>query len=164
MSILTEDMKRVVSEQRLGYVATVNADGTPNLSARGTMAVWDDDHLVFADICSPGTTKNVSARPTIEIAVADPLLRKGYRFAGTCTVVHGGDQLDSIRTFYLANGVTNRIRAAVLVRVTSVRPLVSPAYQPGITEDEVRRRWWSRALRLERSRRKGEKFKAEGRR
>jgi len=43
MGVLTEDMKRVVREQRLGYIATVCPDGTPNLSPKGTTAVWDDD-------------------------------------------------------------------------------------------------------------------------
>jgi predicted pyridoxine 5'-phosphate oxidase superfamily flavin-nucleotide-binding protein len=52
---LTADMKRVVVEQRLAFVATVCPDGTPNLSPKGTISVWDDDHLVFADIRSPGT-------------------------------------------------------------------------------------------------------------
>ena len=42
MGILTADMKRVVEQQRLGFVATVCADGTPNLSPKGTTAVWDD--------------------------------------------------------------------------------------------------------------------------
>jgi hypothetical protein len=55
MGILTADMKRVVDEQRLGFVATVCPDGTPNLSPKGTTAVWDDDHLVFANIRSPGS-------------------------------------------------------------------------------------------------------------
>ncbi len=31
MGILTVDMKRVVEQQRLGFVATVCPDGTPNL-------------------------------------------------------------------------------------------------------------------------------------
>jgi predicted pyridoxine 5'-phosphate oxidase superfamily flavin-nucleotide-binding protein len=31
MAILTEDMKRVIAEQKLGFVATVGADGEPNL-------------------------------------------------------------------------------------------------------------------------------------
>ena len=57
---LTADMKRVVMEQRLAFVATVCPDGTPNLSPKGTIAVWDDDHLVFADIRSPGTIANIS--------------------------------------------------------------------------------------------------------
>ena len=55
MAILTADRKRVVGEQRLGFEATVCPDGTPNLSPKGTTAVWDDDHLAFANIRSPGT-------------------------------------------------------------------------------------------------------------
>ena len=38
---LTEDMKRVVNEQRLGFIASICPDGTPNLSPKGTTAVWD---------------------------------------------------------------------------------------------------------------------------
>lgn len=55
MGVLTPDMQRVVREQRLGFVATVCPDGTPNLSPKGTTTVWDDDHLIFANIRSPGT-------------------------------------------------------------------------------------------------------------
>src|SRR5690242_17710078 len=39
VGILTEDMKRVVTEQRLAFVATVCPDGTPNLLPKGTSAV-----------------------------------------------------------------------------------------------------------------------------
>jgi predicted pyridoxine 5'-phosphate oxidase superfamily flavin-nucleotide-binding protein len=78
MGALTDDMKRVVEEQQLGFVATVCRDGSPNLSPKGTVAVWDDDHLVFADICSPDTIANLAANPAIEINVVDPLRRKGY--------------------------------------------------------------------------------------
>ncbi len=52
-------MKRVVLEQRLGFVATVGRDGTANLSPKGTTTVWDDDHLVFADLRSPATIRNL---------------------------------------------------------------------------------------------------------
>ena len=55
MGILTDDMKRVVTEQRLGFMATVCPDGTANVSPKGTTAVYDDDHLVFADLRSPST-------------------------------------------------------------------------------------------------------------
>jgi uncharacterized protein len=61
MVVLTEDMKRVVREQRLGFAATVCPDGTPKLSPKGTTAVWDDEHLVFADIRSPQTVRNLRA-------------------------------------------------------------------------------------------------------
>lgn len=53
MGILTAEMRLMLDEQQLGFVATVCPDGTPNLSRKGTTTAWDDDHLVFADICSP---------------------------------------------------------------------------------------------------------------
>ena len=141
MGILSDDMKRVVNEQRLGYIATVNADGTPNLSPRGTLAVWDDDTLIFADIRSPGTTRNLRRHPAVAINVVDPMLRKGYRFAGRATV-HDEDELFAQGlAFYHKRGVVNPVRAVVLVAVTEARPLISPAYDLGASETEVRARW-----------------------
>src|SRR5712691_4859260 len=89
--VLDEDMQRVVNEQRLGYVASVCADGTPNLSPKGTTAVWDDEHLVFAHLHSPQTVANIEAgNPVVEINVVDPIVRKGYRFKGPATVHRDG--------------------------------------------------------------------------
>jgi predicted pyridoxine 5'-phosphate oxidase superfamily flavin-nucleotide-binding protein len=144
MGILTEDMKRVVREQRLGYVATVCPDGTPNLSPKGTTAVWDDEHLVFADIRSPGTVANLGRNPAVEINVVDWFVRKGYRFKGTATVLTEGAQFEEIRAFYERQGILDaplRIRAVVLVRVEQALPLISPAYDRGVTEDQVREQW-----------------------
>jgi len=76
MGILTDDMKRNVREQRLGYIATVCSDGTPNLSPKGTTAVWDDDHLVFADIRSPQSAQNIRNNPSVEVNVVDPLVAR----------------------------------------------------------------------------------------
>src|SRR5436309_6771055 len=100
MGILTDDMKRVVNEQKLGFIATVCPDGTPNLSPKGTTTVWDDDHLVFIDVCSPNTVTNLERNPAIEINVVDSTLRKGYRFKGTATVLDKGALFDELTAFY----------------------------------------------------------------
>jgi predicted pyridoxine 5'-phosphate oxidase superfamily flavin-nucleotide-binding protein len=99
MGIITDDMKRVIRQQRLAFVATVSADNTPNLSPKGTIAVWDDDHLVFANIRSPQTIRNLRVNPAIEINVVDPMVRKGYRFKGTATVIDGGARYDEVSAF-----------------------------------------------------------------
>ena len=65
--ILTPDMQRVIREQRLGFVATVRSDGGPNLSPKGTLTVWDDDTLAFADLRSPQTIANLRHDPRVEI-------------------------------------------------------------------------------------------------
>jgi uncharacterized protein len=147
--LLTADMKRVVSEQRLGFVATVCPDGTPNLSPKGTTAVWDDGHLVFANIRSPGTLANLRHNPSVEVNVVDPLVRKGYRFKGVATVLESGALYDQVIAFYTARGVTGPIREVVLVRVESAQAIDSPAYDRGASEGEIRARWEShfRAVR-----------------
>jgi uncharacterized protein len=142
MGALTADMKRVVEEQRLGYVATVCADGTPNLSPKGTTAVWDDDHLVFANIRSPGTMANLRRSPGIEINVVDPFVRKGYRFKGVATILESGAPYEQAIAFYEARGSrVDLFKEIVLVRVQASQPIDSPAYDLGLTEEEVRNRW-----------------------
>lgn len=153
MAILTDDMKRVLREQRLGFVATVCADGTPNLSPKGTTVDWDDDHIVFANIRSPGTIANLRARPAVEINVVDPFLRKGYRFKGTATVLSTGTLYDDILAFYLQRGVSRPIKEIVIVRVEQALAIDSPAYDAGLTEAQISEQWdryWN-ALRQGRS-------------
>ena len=142
MGLLTADMKRVVEEQRLGFVATICPDGTPNLSPKGTTAVWDDDHLVFANIRSPGTLANLRQNASVEINVVDPFLRKGYRFKGVASVLESGAPYEKAIAFYQARGSTvSLFREVVLVRVDQAQPVDSPAYDLGLSEDEVRSRW-----------------------
>ncbi len=141
MSILTADMKRVVREQRLGYVASVCTDGTPNLSPKGTLTTWDDDHLVFADLASPGTVANLQHNSIVEINVVDPLVRKGYRFKGTAIVLAEGPLFEQLLAFYQQRGTVNPIHSIILVKVERALPLISPAYDLGATEDNIRNRW-----------------------
>jgi uncharacterized protein len=141
LGVLTEEMRRLVAEQRLGFVATVCPDGTPNLSPKGTVAVWDDDHLVFADICSPRTVANLRANPAVEVNVVDPFARRGYRFKGTGTVLADGAAFAEAVAFFRARGSRSPIRSVALVAFARALPVVSPAYADGATEAEVRARW-----------------------
>src|SRR5262245_42673649 len=145
MALLTADMKRVVEEQRLGFFATVCPDGTPNLSPKGTIAVWNDDHLAFANIRSPGTMANLRTNPNVEVNVVDPVVRKGYRFKGVATVLESGELYDRGIAFYKERGTpTEIIREVVLIRVHSAQPITSPAYDLGLSEEQVRTLWLGR--------------------
>jgi uncharacterized protein len=141
MAMLTADARRVVGQQQLGFVATVNADGTPNLSPKGTVAVLDDEHLVFADIRSPRTIENLRDNPALEINVVDPISRKGYRFRGRATVVADGPRFEEILAFYRARGSTSPMQAFVVVDLERAEPVISPAYDQGASEEEIRARW-----------------------
>jgi uncharacterized protein len=138
---LTAAMQRVLNEQRLGFVASVCEDGTPNLSPKGTTTVWDDEHIVFADICSPGTIANIRHHPVVEINVVDPVARKGYRFKGPATIHQQGPIFEQGLAFYRQRGTMSPIRSIVLVQVERAIPLISPAYDQGKTEEEIRASW-----------------------
>jgi predicted pyridoxine 5'-phosphate oxidase superfamily flavin-nucleotide-binding protein len=147
--MLTADMKRVIEEQRLGFVATSAPDGTPNLSPKGTFAVLDDQTIAFGDIRSPGTLQNLKTNPRVEVNFIDVFVRKGYRFAGQATVVERGAPGFELLLAKLGSTLADRIRAIVTITVTRALPLTSPAYDDGRTEVELRRSWTTRFRKLQ---------------
>src|SRR6478609_9025252 len=54
-SMLTEEMKSIIRTYPVGFVASINADGTPNLSPKGTFVLLNNTQLAFGHIRSPGT-------------------------------------------------------------------------------------------------------------
>ena len=142
MTALTEEIQRLVREQRLGFVGSVAADGSPNVSPKGSLTVLDSDHLVFADVESPRTVRNLEQNPRTEVNVVDPLSRKGFRFRGKATILHAGAMYHHVLEMYRAEGAdVRRIRSVVVVAVEEVAPLISPIYVTGLTEAEVRALW-----------------------
>jgi hypothetical protein len=158
MPILTDDMKRVVREQSLGFAATVCPDGTPNLSPKGTTSVLDDDRLVFADLFSPGTVNNLRTNPSIEVNVIDPITRTGYRFKGRGEVHADGPVFEEVMAFFDRERqlARSRVKNVVVITVEFAAPLVSPAYDVGLSAEEVADRSWRRleqiyGVRIDRS-------------
>jgi predicted pyridoxine 5'-phosphate oxidase superfamily flavin-nucleotide-binding protein len=144
MPILTEEMKQLVSKQKLGFVATVCPDYTPNLSPKGTTCTWDDDHLVFLDLRSPQTIEKLLHNPSIEINLADQLIRRGFRFKGVASVWREGDLYDRILEMYSANGLAEYIEPVqhvVLVKVERAQRVTSSAYDLGETEETLAERY-----------------------
>jgi predicted pyridoxine 5'-phosphate oxidase superfamily flavin-nucleotide-binding protein len=142
VGVLTEEMQRFVLEQRLGYHATVCEDRTPNLSPKGTTTIWDDDHLLFADIRSPQTVANLRLNPAIEVNVVDVISRKGWRFKGRAELHSEGETYERGLALLRERGyyaTRERVQTIVLVRVERAAPLVSPAYDSGASEADVRR-------------------------
>ena len=144
---MTADMKAIVDSSKLGFAATVCADGSPNLSPKGSIRVYDDEHLVFADIASPVTVENLRRDPRIEINCVDFLRRRGYRFKGTAQVIEPGDDpvYREIAGWLLKSyGPKVPVHHAVLIHVEQARPVDSPAYTfLGASEEDVVRTWTS---------------------
>jgi len=141
MITISEEIKNFVNSQKLGYVATVSNDGTPNLSPKGTIVVMNESTLVFADIRSPQTIQNLQNNPSVEINVVDPFQRLGYRFKGECKIINEGPEFDKILDYYVNVGIKSKINSVVIVDVESMSEVTSPSYDLGVTKDELVSKW-----------------------
>src|SRR6185436_15755772 len=141
MGLLTQEIKEFVTKAKLGFIATVCPDGSPNLSPKGTTIAWDGDHLAFADIHSPGTIQNLLHNPAIEINVVDVFLRKGYRFKGTAKIFSEGEIFNKVISFYGEAASKYKINNIVLIKVDKVIPITSPIYDTGLSEEEVKNKY-----------------------
>ena len=102
MAKLTEETKQLIKEYGPGLIATADKDGRPNISAKGSFRVLDDEHVIFADIRSPHTTANLKENPYIAAMVFDRSTRKGCRIWGKAEVLDSGDLFDAISAEYAA--------------------------------------------------------------
>ena len=141
MVIITEEIKNFVNFQKLGYVATISADNTPNLSPKGTIMVLDESHLAFAHIHSPQTVENLKHNPSIEINIVDPFSRRGYRFKGIAEIISTGDKFDKIISHYKETGVKSSIKTIIAVKIEKLSEVLSPLYDLGYTEEELKTKW-----------------------
>jgi predicted pyridoxine 5'-phosphate oxidase superfamily flavin-nucleotide-binding protein len=81
---------------KVGWVATAARDGTPNVSIKGSLRLLDDEHLLFADINSLKTRKNLEENPKVAVMVYDSDARKAYLFKGSVEMVSGGPMYDEM--------------------------------------------------------------------
>ena len=79
---------------KLGWVATSSKDGTPNVSIKGSLRLLDDEHLLFSDLFSMKTRKNLQENPKVAIMVYEESSRRGYMFKGSVEMISSGPLYD----------------------------------------------------------------------
>jgi len=94
------EVKNAVAECSPAIVATVNKAGKPNVSAKGSFRVIDDEHLLFADIRSPRTIANLKENPQVAAICLNPATRKGCRIWGRAEIMTSGDLFDQLTKEY----------------------------------------------------------------
>ena len=143
MDSLTDQMQAIIENNTLGFVATVDEDGTPNLSPKGTCIVLDAKTIGFGEIRSPNTLKNLQARPAMEINFTDFFSRKAVRVKGAAEFVPRAsaefEQL--VASFSRWGDLVERINGIVRLHIERTRLVVSPAYDLGASEEELRDNW-----------------------
>lgn len=132
---------------RLGFVATVNADGRPNLSPKGTFIVVDDETIAFGEMRSPNTVANIAHQAEVEVNFVDMLSRNGVRIRGKARIVERGAEFDALSPQFIANWgqeFLDMFNAIIVIPCAEVKPLQSPIYETGCEESDLRAQWKSK--------------------
>ncbi|RJP66778.1 MAG: pyridoxamine 5'-phosphate oxidase [Candidatus Abyssobacteria bacterium SURF_17] len=124
MGKLSHGIKEFLAEERLAYVATSSREGVPNVVPKGSLGVLDDDHLVFADLYSQKTRRNIEENPHVSVAVVNPAAYEGYQFKGTAQIVDSGPALErAIENVASIQVDPAKVKYAVVITVEEVYDL-----------------------------------------
>ena len=83
---------------KLGWVATADINGVPNVTPKGTIKVLDQTTLVFADLFSLNTRENMLNNPSVAVTVVDLERAIGYQFKGSVELIHDGTLFEELKT------------------------------------------------------------------
>ena len=118
MARIPEEAKKIIAEIRPSLVATVRKSGKPNVSAKGSLRVLDDEHVLFADVASPRTVANIKENSQVTIICLDAAARKGCRIWGRGEVLNSGELFDKIVAEFASKNM--KVRNVVKVAVNEI--------------------------------------------
>ena len=108
-------------------VATVSADGVPNVGFKGSVMVFDDSSLAYWERVFQGTLANVEKNPHVMILFRTPTTRAARRVVGTATVHTTGAMREQVMHRTVPAELERdpeRKGYAVVVQVDKVLPLI----------------------------------------
>lgn len=139
--MLTPEMLRLINDHPAGMVATINDNGTPSVSPKATFVVFDEQNLAFGNLRSPGTLSNLRRNAAVEVCFIDVLTRKAVRVTGTGSIISKAKASRAmISAFEERWGeYVERMSAFVTITVSEADLILSPAYDVGYTESDLKK-------------------------
>lgn len=94
----------------------------PNVSFKGSLQVLDDEHLVFADIFSAKTRRNLKENNKICILVGDPKKMAGYQFVGEAELLDQDELYETVCKGVASLNLPKPIYA-VKIKINDIYPI-----------------------------------------
>ncbi len=137
---INDAMRTDIANSVLCWLATVDADGTPNVTPKEISSSYGDDRIVVADIASSNTVRNIRAHPAVCVSFIDVFRQRGFKVTGQAVII-GPDDTDfstvGARLLQMA-GDDFPIRHIISIQMEKVSRILAPSYRlfPDRTEGE----------------------------
>lgn len=137
---INDAMRTDIKNSVLCWLATVDDDGTPNVTPKEIFSSYGDEHVVIADIASSHSVRNVSARPNVCVSFVDVFRQRGFKLKGHAEILKPNDACFTVFGAELLHmaGSDFPIRNIISVKIESVSRIWAPSYKlfPERSEDE----------------------------
>jgi len=127
---LTDEMRKMVDPALANgcpcILASVSADGEPDIGYKGSMMIFDDESLAYWERTRRQHLKNVLQNPKVVVLFRDAKTRVNFRFHGTAAVHEQGALRDQVMARTVKDELDKdpeRKGAAVVIRVDRVTNL-----------------------------------------
>jgi predicted pyridoxine 5'-phosphate oxidase superfamily flavin-nucleotide-binding protein len=129
--MMDDAVREVARRSVLCWLATVDAEGQPNVSPKEVWAIADDQHVVVAHIASPISARNIAQHPQVCLSFVDVFVQKGFKLIGRAREVRAADPEFSAWAAPLLAMVGQRftIHSVLVIQVQSVAAIVAPSYR-----------------------------------
>ncbi|MEM3069040.1 MAG: pyridoxamine 5'-phosphate oxidase family protein [Nitrososphaerales archaeon] len=134
---MTDEIKKMFGEGKdVAFIATVDAQGRPNVCCKGSLRVLDDEHLWYIEGTGKKTCNNLRKNPYVAVAIASREKMDGYQVKGKAEILTKGPlyeeavKISEERARRLGREMT-KPKAAIKIKVDEVYSL-----KPGPTAGE----------------------------
>ncbi len=130
--ILTGDIRADLAQAVLCWLATVDAQGQPNVSPKEIFAAHDEiDRVVIAEIASAGSLRNIRQNPLVCVSLIDIFRQRGWKLTGKAEVIAPDDPrfaAEGAKVLAMA-GSAYPVRHLLSVTVQRAVPILAPSYR-----------------------------------
>jgi predicted pyridoxine 5'-phosphate oxidase superfamily flavin-nucleotide-binding protein len=131
MNLLIEPICGTARRSVLCWLATVDAEGQPNVSPKEVWTIADEQLVVVAHIASPISPRNIAQHPQVCLSFVDVFVQKGFKLTGTAREVRATDAefTDWAAPLLAMVGQRFTTHSVLVIQVQSVAAIVAPSYR-----------------------------------
>ena len=127
MISISDQMKELIDNALANgspcILATVSADGEPDIGYKGSMMVFDNESLAYWERTRRVHMKNVKENPRVIVLFRDAKTKAAWRFHGTATLHESGQIRDQVMARTVKDELDKdpeRKGAAVVIRLDKI--------------------------------------------
>jgi uncharacterized protein len=127
---INQAIRTDVENSVLCWLATVDVEGTPNVTPKEIFSCYGDDRLVVADIASTNTVRNIKTHSAVCASFIDVFRQRGFKIVGTATIVppeHADFPIIGIELLRKA-GTAFPIRHIISIKIVRISRIWAPSY------------------------------------